>query len=89
MIECLEYKPIDKGIFKGFATLKVEKWGLIIKSCSLFEKNGHRWIAFPAQMVDSGAEKKYFPYLKFEERSVMDAFSKEAVRAIDIYEGRV
>jgi len=86
MIECVEFKPVDNGVFRGVAKIKVKKWGVIISGCALFEKNGHRWISFPSEAYQSDdGKKRYYPFIRFEDKTLMDIFSKEAVSAIDKY----
>jgi hypothetical protein len=83
MIECLDYKLVNKGVLKGFAKIKIQKWGVIISSCGHFEKNGHQWISFPSNCVDGDdGKKKYYPYISFKDKNHMEIFSKEAVKAI-------
>lgn len=84
MIECLEYKKFQKGNFLGFASIYVEKWGVIINNISVFKKDGGRWINFPSkEYTNKEGEKKYMPLIRFKEREHMDAFSDVVKQAID------
>jgi hypothetical protein len=83
-IECLNYKPINKGSLLGFADFFVPKMGLEIYGCSLFQKDGRRWINFPQkETTDEMGVKKYFSHLRFRDKAHMEAFSKVAIEAID------
>ena len=83
MIECKKFISQPRGGFVGFATLFIEKWGVQINSCKMFQKNGHRWVSFPDQSYEKDGEKKYSPYIWFEDKKVASAFSDAAVKAID------
>ena len=43
-----DWKPYTKNTLRGFFTLHPTSW-LAIKECMLHEKNGARWIGFPAK----------------------------------------
>ena len=43
-----DFKPIRKNTLLGFFTLALDS-GLIIKECSLHEKEGKRWFSFPGK----------------------------------------
>lgn len=84
MIECLRFKPINKGILLGYADLFVSEFGLEFYNCSLFEKNGQRWVAFPSKETepDADGKRKFFPYIRFKNKDCSDAFSRAAIQAI-------
>ena len=86
MIECTKFKSHVSGYLQGFADFYVEKWGLEIKSCSLYMKDGKRWINFPSkEFTTPEGEKAYAPLVKFRERDHMDKFAEAAKKAIVDY----
>jgi DNA-binding cell septation regulator SpoVG len=85
-MQITKYKPHVKGSLLGFFDIKVPKWGgFVIHGCKLFQKNGHRWIAFPAREVEQDGETKFFSHCRFESKETMLAFTSEALKAIDEY----
>lgn len=84
-MEILRHRPINKGsVVCGFS-MKISKWGLIINDCTLFDKNGRRWISFPQRQYEDKGEKKYAPYLQFEQKAHMSAFQDKVIAALDEY----
>lgn len=84
MIECIKYKSYIKGTLQGFADFYVQKWGVEIIGCSIYMKDGKRWINFPSkEFINAEGGKAYSPQIKFRERAHMDAFANEAKKAID------
>ncbi len=83
-IECINYRPVNKGALLGFADFYIPKMGLEIFNCSLFQKDGRRWLSFPAkEHVDKEGAKKYTPLVRFRNKDHMEAFNKAANEAIE------
>ena len=71
MIECLKYKPINKGSLLGYADIFVPKMGLEIFGCSLHQKDGRRWVNFPSKNIPMTMVKKNsFRFYAFETRII-------------------
>jgi len=85
MIKCTQFKEINKGALYGFATIFVEKWGIHISNCKIFRKNGKNWMKFPDREYEVKGEKKYSPYIWFENKELAALFSIEALEAIENY----
>jgi len=83
MVECKKFTPYKKGNLQGFADLYVDKWGVTIYGCSLFKKEGKRWINFPSKEYEEEGEKKFIPMMNFESKHHQFAFSEKAKQAID------
>jgi len=88
-IVCTGFKRIDKGLLVGFASVFVPKWGLEIFGISLFEKNGKKWISMPSREYEDKNEgkKKYFPHIKFREKSHAELFEEKVKAAIEKFNG--
>ena len=85
MIECIKFRPHNKGCLEGFADLFVDKWGIEIYGCTLYCKNGQRWLNLPAKETDDNGEKKFFPTLRFRDKKHWEVFIEKAKEAIDKY----
>ncbi len=77
-MEIVNYKPIGKGFLLARFDVRIPKWGVTFRNCSLFEKEGKKWISLPNQSFkDENGTTKYFPLIVFE-KSVKERF-KETV----------
>lgn len=86
MIECTKYRSCERGCLLGFADFFVEKWGLEIKDCQLYQKDNRRWINFPSkEFVNGDGEKVFYQIIKFREKEHANAFAEEAKKAIEMY----
>lgn len=83
------YKPIGKGFLVGKFDIVIEVWGMLtIKDCTLFEKNGERWISLPSkEFLTKENQKKHFSLVKFSpevferlQRAALDLLAKETVQ---------
>lgn len=83
MIECINFRTQTSGALLGFADFFVPKMGLEIKGCTLFQKNGRRWLNLPSKEYEKDGEKKYAPIVKFREKEHQEAFATAAIKAID------
>lgn len=83
-VECTKFKSCVKGPLQGFAHLKIVDLGLEIYSCTVWQKNGKRWVKMPEkEYIDSVGEKKYFPHCRFNTMPMHEEFSNAAIKAID------
>lgn len=86
-IECVAFRPYDKGFFKGFATLYIEKWGVEIDGFTLWKKENRTWVKFPSDEYEDKqtGEKKYRSKIRFRNKDHFTLFVKEAKEAVDAY----
>ena len=85
-MECISWKAYEKGILQGFADLKIDKWGIVVKGCKLFMKDGKRWVSPPSnEFTNENGKKKYSPAFKFITQELAKSFSEKAVKAIESY----
>ena len=83
-VECMRYKSVHKGTLLGYADLYIPKTGLEIYGCSLYQKDGKRWINFPSkEYQDEVGQKKFAPMLRFRDKAHMEGFTKIAKEAIE------
>lgn len=84
MIECIRFKSYQKGHLQGFADLYIPKWGVEICGCSMYMKDGNRWLNLPSnEYTNNEGEKKFAPFLRFKEKKHWELFMKEAKKAVD------
>lgn len=83
------YKAIGKGFLVGKFDIIIEAWGeLTLRECTLFEKDGKRWISLPSkEFTTKENEKKYFPVVKFSahvheklQKAALDLLSREEIK---------
>jgi len=68
------FKLYEKGCLKGFCNLNID--GLVIRNCQVFFKHDNYWLGFPSECKTDGTEKKYYPYIKFENEDRRNDFTK-------------
>lgn len=85
MIKVISFRPLVKNTLRGFVTLKLTNVGLEIKDCVLHEKEGKRWINFPARPYeDEKGNRQWVPVLKIDEDKNR-LFQREAVAALNAF----
>ncbi len=86
MIECIRFKSHVKGSLQGFADFYVEKWGCELTGCSLYMKDGRRWVNLPSkEYQNEQGETKYAPVIRFRKKEHFEAFVNACKKAIDDY----
>jgi len=95
-IECIKFRKFDKGTLKGFADIWVPKWGLELYGITLHEKEGRRWVNFPANTYEKEGETKSAPHYRFRNKDHWTLFCEKVKEAIDqkikedsTYEGEI
>jgi hypothetical protein len=83
MIECTDYRPINKNTLLGYATIYVPKWDLDLYDIAYCQKDGRRWVNFPSKVYAKDGETKYSSYYRFRERINYDKFCKSIKEAIE------
>ena len=86
-IVCTKYHSINKGSVVGSANIYIPKWGVEIYGVTLFEKDGKRWVSLPQKEITKDGEKKYLSFMRFKEKSHMEAFGEKVKDAIDKFVG--
>lgn len=82
-MKILSYKPLDKGFLRGHCTVETPS-GLQIREIAIFDKNGHRWIAFPSRKYEDQGQTKYYPYLYLEAEK-LKRFQNQLLDALDTW----
>ena len=88
MIECTKFKEYENGFLKGFADFYIDKWGVEINGCSVFEKDGRGWINLPAkEYLNDAGEKKFAPFLWFRDDKLKKVFDENMIIALNKFRG--
>jgi hypothetical protein len=81
-MKALNFKPIAKGSLVGAFDLELPS-GMIVRSCSLFEKDGKRWVSGPSRKIGTGDTAKYERLVEFASRDLSDKFNAGALAALE------
>jgi DNA-binding cell septation regulator SpoVG len=78
------FKAMNSGALRGFLSVTTPA-GMKLHRCSLYEKDGNRWVAGPSRQYEVGGQKKYEPLVEFVDRETRDKFSRAVIVALDAY----
>lgn len=77
------WKSHEKNTLKGFFSATLPS-GLVFHDLMLHEKNGSRWISFPArEWTDQNGTKQYVRFIEFRDRETGNRFRDEMLAALD------
>jgi len=79
-MRAFDFRQIGKGCLVGTFDLELPS-GLILCQCTLFEKDGKRWVAGPSKKLG----EKYLKCVDFTSREVAEKFSAVAMKALDTH----
>lgn len=90
-VECLDFRPMDRGSLVGFATIRIAELRLTIKDVGIHDRDGRRWAQLPAKpQIDrehrgimKDGKLQYNNILTFDSREIADAFSAAVLAAVD------
>ena len=76
------YKIVNKGLILSKFDVNIEQWGLTIRDCTLFDKDGKQWVSMPSrQYKDNDGKTQYFNLIKMEEKA-KERFDKAVIALI-------
>jgi hypothetical protein len=90
-VTILEWKPVRRNTLRGFATVRIERIGLVVADVAIHQKNQSRWASLPSKpMVDStgavlrdeAGKIKYVTVVQWGDRATADRFSAAIVREL-------
>ena len=83
-IEIINYRETKSNSpLIGFVDVYISTFGLEIIGCTIFEKDGRKWVSMPQkEYVNKEGEKKYSPVNRFRDRAKQDAFSRAVIEAV-------
>lgn len=80
-----EWRPVIKNTLRGFFTVTLPS-GITIYECTLHEKGGREWIAFPArQYTGKDGEQKWQRLISINDKTRLKVFSAEVLQALSEY----
>ena len=84
--ECQSFKAFEKNTLRGFVSIRIIPLGITVNDLCLHEKDGRRWLSFPAKPYQ-GADGKHqwFPLVEIEDKEVLRQFQAAGLAAIDDY----
>jgi hypothetical protein len=78
-----DWKPHEKNTLKGFFTASLPS-GLVFHDLMLHERNGARWIAFPArEWKDAEGNRQFARFVEFSSRKAGERFRDQVLAALD------
>ena len=93
MITAADWRPVTKNTLLGFLTLRLAPSGLVLRECSLHQKDDRRWIGLPGkpqldaegrQRADPTTGKRlYAPIVEIAGKAEREAFQLAALAAVD------
>jgi hypothetical protein len=86
-IQIENWIPLFRDTLQAFLNLIVTRIGLLIRGCSLHEKDGQRRVALLTKEYFKDGEKTYSRIVEFSSKSNYGAFQREALEAVDAYRG--
>jgi hypothetical protein len=84
-IEVRAFRPCVKNTLRGFVTLRVTPPGLTVNDICIHEKNGRRWLSFPARPYQQDNTTRWLPVVAIEDRESLKHFQAAGLAAIDRY----
>jgi len=91
MIAVSAWRPCMKNTLQGLVTLTLRPSGVVLRCCSLHEKEGRRWIGLPVRRVldpdgrhrvDNTGKKQYASVVEIPDRRARERFQEAALAAI-------
>jgi len=86
-MKVLNWRAVSKGSLRGFFTVVLPS-GMRIHDCSLFEKDGQRWVNGPTHSFTSNDGKTSRKTLvEFVDKNTAGRFSAAVLAALDVHLG--
>ena len=77
------WKPCEKNTLRGFLSLTLPS-GLVLKDCTLHQKDGARWIGLPSKKYSKpDGSIGYSPLVEFNDGNTRRRFKAAALAAVD------
>lgn len=52
-MEIINFKSIKKECLIGRFDVRISEWGMTIRGCSFFEKDGKQWVGMPSSRFEN------------------------------------
>jgi hypothetical protein len=97
-ITALDWRLIERNTLRGFLTLTLHPSGLVLRECSLHQKDNRRWLGLPGKpQLDSEGRHRMdastgkalcTAVVEIAGKSERERFQQEALAAVDKLLGR-
>lgn len=78
-----DYREYEKNTLKAFVTIEILDIHLVIKDCTVHQKDGRAWIGFPGRKyIDGDGNEAWTNILEFKDDAAREDFRKAAVSAV-------
>lgn len=77
-----EFKKYEKNTLKAFVTLEFLDLCLVVKDCTVHQKEGSAWIGFPGRSYEVDGETKWANILEFSNKEMKEKFQVAAVAVV-------
>jgi hypothetical protein len=78
-----DWKALERNTLRGFVTIELPS-GLVIKECSLHERDGRRWVGLPGKPYTAkDGQTSYVNIIDFGTKQARTQFQELALKAID------
>lgn len=77
-----DFKKYEKNTLKAFCSIELLDLCLVIKDCTVHQKEGSAWIGFPARSYEADGETKWSNLIEFSTKEMREEFQEDAVAAV-------
>jgi len=77
-----DFRRYEKNTLQAFCDLEIIELHLVIKGCTVHQKNGRAWIGFPGRPYKEDGETKWANILEFSDDEIKEDFRRAAVEVI-------
>ena len=99
MIAASDWREVVKNSLQGFCVLTLSPSGIVLRDCSLHERDGKRWIRLPGrpQLDSEGRHRKdpatgkalWLPVVEIKGKAERERFQNTALAAVDKLRGKL
>lgn len=82
---CSEFRRHQKGSLQGFGRFQHRGTGITINDCAIHERNGRRYVNFPAKAYEKDGATSYAPLVEIRDKGQAEAFQRAALAALNLY----
>ena len=90
-VTILDWKPVVRNTLCGFATVRIQRIGLVVADVAVHQKNQSRWASLPSKPIhrngailrdEATGKIRYQPILQWADRKTADRFSIAVVEEL-------
>jgi DNA-binding cell septation regulator SpoVG len=77
-----EFKKYEQNTLQAFVDIELLDLCLVIKGCTVHQKDGSAWIGFPGRSYEDDGTTKWANILEFSSKERKEEFQSAAVEAV-------